>query len=620
MGRYFAVLGLIIAVLYGLVFLTGPSGSVKEKVSPHLGLDLQGGTTVTLHASLPGDKAPPKDQLEQARAIIENRVNGTGVAEAEVVTEGNSNIVINVPGKDNEQVKQIGQPAQLRFREVVTSVQDVGAAAPASASPSPSASTTPSKTPAATPSAKVSASPSKKATGGGGKAPTPTPTPTASKAASPAPSKTPAASKSPTAAEASAAAQQAVLKKFSPQALQIAQQAIQQTQGGQTDPNQIVQQLATPQFDELFAPVRKLTPAEIAVLPTAFQLYIPQVTCKMLDSRLPGSVDAVNEQVVACDPKTKTKYLLDKASVVGTDVKGADFTFDSTQGWKVIIKFTGSGQNKWTELTRKTVQKQVAVVLDNEVVSAPTIQSVITGDAEVTGSFTKAESQDLASKLKFGALPLTFTVENATSISPTLGIEQLKAGLLAGGIGLGLVIIYSFLYYRALGFVTVSSLAASALVIFASVILLGRQIGFTLTLAGVAGFIVAVGITADSFVVFFERLKDEVKEGRSVRTAVPRAWARSRRTILSADAVSFLAALVLYILAIGAVKGFAFTLGLSTIVDVLIVFLFTHPLVALLSRSRGFTSPRFSGLGNLRPESPPAAASRGSRRVSPKES
>jgi preprotein translocase subunit SecD len=186
------------------------------------------------------------------------------------------------------------------------------------------------------------------------------------------------------------------------------------------------------------------------------------------------------------------------------------------------------------------------------------------------------------------------------SVSATLGLAQMKAGLLAGAIGLALVVIYCLIYYRALGLVVIASLAASASIVFAMLVLLGRSMGFTLSLAGIAGFIVAIGITADSFVVFFERLKDEVKEGRTVRSSVPRAWVRARRTILSADAVSLLAAIVLYLLASGQVAGFAFTLGLSTIIDLVIVFLFTHPLVSVLSGSKTFTSPKFSGLGGVR--------------------
>jgi len=646
-GRYLASLAVILIALYALVFLQG-SGSVKDKLTPRLGLDLQGGTTVTLHAAQAGGKAPDAEQLEQARQIIENRVNGTGVAEAEVVTEGNSNIVINAPGENNDAIKQVGEPAQLRFRAVLESAQDIvaiKAAAAAAATPAPSTSGTASPAPSAsgsasptpTTSAAVQASPSASGNGGGGggapaAAPaaedTPSPAPSASASAAPSPSAsagaTPSGSASPTPTPAAtptsasqAALQKSALAKFPKEAATYVQQGTAEDFAGAA---------TNPQLAAIFEPgAGKLTDAEVAALPLDWQYKVPWITCKMLDDRPAGSIDPVNAQVIACDGNTK--YKLEKAGVVGTDVKTASFTFDQRQGgWVVNLKFTSKGQDKWTNLTKATLQKQVAVVLDNTVISAPTTNEVITGDTQISGQFTKAEAQDLSAKLKFGALPLSFTVETAESISPTLGIEQLQAGLLAGGIGLALVVVYSLLYYRALGLVTIASLVASGAIIFASVVLLGRQIGFTLTLAGVAGFIVAVGITADSFVVFFERLKDEVRDGRSVRSAVPRAWVRARRTILSADAVSFLAAAVLYILAVGAVKGFAFTLGLSTLVDIIIVFLFTHPLVALLSRSRRFTSPRFSGLGTLRKASDaPGVGAAGrraatARRVSPKES
>jgi preprotein translocase subunit SecD len=224
----------------------------------------------------------------------------------------------------------------------------------------------------------------------------------------------------------------------------------------------------------------------------------------------------------------------------------------------------------------------------------------MTGDAIIYGQFSRADVVTLSQQLKYGSLPLSFKIQDFSGVSATLGLQQMKMGLFAGAIGLALVIMYCLFYYRALGLVVLLSLLASGVLVFASLVLLGRFQGYTLSLAGIAGFIVAIGITADSFVVFFERLKDEVKDGRSVRSAVPRAWVRARRTILSADTVSFLAAAVLYFLALGPVKGFAFTLGLSTLIDVLVVFLFTHPLVAMLARSSAFTSPRFSGLGNVR--------------------
>lgn len=595
-SRYFAALGAIIVALYALVLFTG-SGSYADKLKPKLGLDLQGGMTVTLRASTTDGSTPKEDQVEQAREIIENRVNGTGVAEFEVVVEDQQNIVINVPGQNDDDVKRIGEPAQLRFREVLKQTPDIGAGPPPSPSPSPSGSVTPTPSTSVKPS--VTPTPSTKASGTGGLAPTPTPTPSTS--ASPSGSPAPADSNG-----RPRVTREAVLKKLDPMLLQVAQQA------------QSPEQLLDPKLEPLFESLKKLTPAEIAVLPPDFQYNVPQVTCKMLDSRPPGSIQKETEQVVACEGTNK--LFLEKAVVVGTDVKSSNFGFDPQNGgWSVNLQFTGKGQEKWTAMTRKSVGKNMAAVLDNKVISAPEIKEIMTSDAQITGNFSSAQARDLSSKLNFGALPLTFSTENVQTITPTLGIESLRAGLLAGGIGLALVVLYSLAYYRALGIVTIASLVASSAIIYAGVILLGREIGFTLTLAGVAGFIVAVGITADSFVVLFERLKDEVKDGRSVRTAVPRAWVRARRTILSADGVSLLAAVVLYWLALGPVKGFAFTLGLSTVVDVLIVFLFTHPLVALLSRSKTFTTPRFSGLSNAKHEDGPLVAA-GTGSVTPKES
>ena len=316
--------------------------------------------------------------------------------------------------------------------------------------------------------------------------------------------------------------------------------------------------------------------------------------------------------IITCSQDDATKYLLGPVIVTGTEVKSAAARPPgSTQGqfqWTVTVDLKPKGQAAWASYTSKhnitvsttDIGNQVADTLDSKVIVASTIQSTISGTTEITGNFTGSQATNLANSLKYGALPLNFTQQDATSISATLGTDQLKAGLLAGGIGLALVIVYSLIYYRALGLVTIASLVTSAGLTYAMLVILGKQIGFTLTLAGIAGFIVAVGITADSFVVFFERIKDEVHEGRTARTAIPRAWLRARRTILSADTVSFLAAATLYYFAAGDVKGFAFTLGLSTILDLVVVFLFTHPLVSLFSRSAVFGSARFTGLDHMR--------------------
>ena len=233
----------------------------------------------------------------------------------------------------------------------------------------------------------------------------------------------------------------------------------------------------------------------------------------------------------------------------------------------------------------------MAIVLDGLVVSAPAINEAIpSGNAQITGSFTQVEAQDIANVLKYGALPLAFDRGEVQQVSPTLGADQLQAGLLAGALGLLLVIVFSLLYYRALGLVTVGSLAIAGIILYLLFLVLGEAIGFTLTLAGIAGAIVSIGITADSFIVYFERVRDEAREGRSIRSAVESGWARARHTIVVADTVSILAAVLLYFFAVGGVRGFAFTLGLTTIIDLLIVFIFTKPILTLVAKLNFFSS------------------------------
>ncbi|WP_239151919.1 protein translocase subunit SecD [Virgisporangium aurantiacum] len=578
-------LALIIVALYGLVFFTG-----DKKPHPKLGLDLQGGTSMTLSARTPGGGAPSREQMEQARQIISERVDLSGVSEPSVTIDGTRNIVVQVAGStDPDELRKLVQPAQLRFRKVLASTADSSGEDPeatASASPSGSASASASASPSASAS---SAAPSQ----------------SASASASGAPSGSPSASS--TVDPEIQKLRESVVNKLG-DVLSIAQQV--------QDPSQVTGETAA-----IFEPFKTLTGDEVAVLPAQMQYNIPQISCAKLNQRPPGSIVQPDQEVVACGEENgaPTKFMLDKASVVGEDVGDASFGTDPTNGWVVSLEFKGEGQNKWTKLTSDVYgdgttpeeQRRVAIVLDNRVVSAPTIQGVIAGDAQIYGSFTKNDVDTLSRQLKYGSLPLSFKIESVDTVSATLGLAALEAGLLAGALGIGLVVLYCLFYYRALGLVVVASLLVSAAAVFASLVLLGRNFGYTLSLAGVAGFIVAIGITADSFVVFFERLKDEVKDGRTVRSAVPRAWSRARRTILSADTVLMLAAAVLYLLAVGGVKGFAFTLGMSTIIDVMVVFLFTHPLVALLSRANAFTSPRFSGLGNVRSDRSAAASATG---------
>jgi preprotein translocase subunit SecD len=298
-------------------------------------------------------------------------------------------------------------------------------------------------------------------------------------------------------------------------------------------------------------------------------------------------------------------YLLGPSFLDGTQISDASAQIDQQgAGYTVSVDFHSAGSRIWGDYTTAHVGDRAAFVLDTTVVSAPTIQEpIIGGSTRISGGpggFGQEEAKDLATVLKYGSLPLSFEPSEAETVSATLGLASLRAGLIAGGIGLALVFVYCLFYYRLLGLLTVLSLVLSGVIVFPILVLLGRWIGLTLDIAGVAGFIVAIGITADSFIIFFERLKDEVREGRTFRSAVPRAWPRARRTILSADAVSFLASAVLYLLTVGQVRGFAFTLGLSTVLDLVVVFLVTHPLVALASRARTWSNPRFSGLGRVR--------------------
>ncbi|MFD6732873.1 MULTISPECIES: protein translocase subunit SecD [Micromonospora] len=606
-GRQLAVLGFIFVVLYLLVFFSGgASGGWKDRLEPRLGLDLVGGTRLTLEATNTVDGKPPTaDNLEEARQIIESRVNAYGVAEAEVVTEGNRNIVISLPGQ-NRDLTDVGEAAELRFRKVLKATDGSGAAlAPAptpSATPSGAATPSGSASPKASTSPKVSGSPS--AGGQGGMAPTPSASASASPSASPS-----AAAPSP-----SASAEPV------PQSIEQQRKAVEQKVGAAAwaaaSGLQAPADLTTdPSLADKLKPFGTLTPQEIAVLPVEMQFNVPTITCAQLDSRPAASIKDEKQKAVACE--SGAKYLLDVAKVLGTDVKNASAQLDQTSSWVVSLNFTGSGQEKWTALTREAFTNEgqacdqtalgqdgkcrVAVVLDNEIVSSPEIQGVLTGDSQITGSFDNKAANALASQLRYGALPVTFEPQEQQNVTATLGDSHLKAGLLAAGIGMLLVIIYSFFYYRLLGSVIFLSLVLSALLVFGALVVLGRSIGFTLTLAGIAGMIVSLGVAADSFVIYFERLKDEIREGRSPRSAVPRAWIRARRTIISANAITLMSAVVLYIVSVGAVKGFAFALGLATVLDLVVVFLFRHPIMTMFARTRAFLSPRVSGLGRALP-------------------
>jgi preprotein translocase subunit SecD len=306
--------------------------------------------------------------------------------------------------------------------------------------------------------------------------------------------------------------------------------------------------------------------------------------------------------LITCSTDHKTAYLLGPSIISGDQIQDATSGMNQNSlGYVVDVQFKGPAANIWADYTAAHTGTQTAFTLDSQVVSAPMIREPIPGGrTQISGGeppFSASTARQLANVLKYGSLPLSFESSEAQTVSATLGLTSLRAGLIAGGIGLLLVLVYSLLYYRALGVLTALSLVASGAMIFAILVLLGRYINYTLDLAGIAGLIIGIGTTADSFVVFFERIKDEIREGRSFRSAVPRGWARARKTIVSGNAVTFLAAAVLYFLAIGQVKGFAFTLGLTTILDLVVVFLVTWPLLYLATKSSRLAKPAYNGLG-----------------------
>src|SRR5208282_3660884 len=500
----------------------------QQQFKVGLGLDLSSGTQVTLQAQTLSGKPPSTASMSAAVDVIESRVNGTGNSGAQVQPQGTDLLVVTVPGARSKQTIQlVSQTALLMFRQVLL-YQPYSAT-----SASPRASASPSASPSASSTATSSVS---------------------------------------------------ACTKNSP--------VLGTNTAG--NPCLVTSKSALALFND------------------------PKLTCP------PGDTDAwkttagyasttpynnPDEQVVACGTNGSGqwgKYLLDVSKVQGTEVTSATAALSTTSNeWQVNLTLNSKGAAAFSTLTSEMYTKyysayqagdqnsgvlnQLAVALDGNVVTSPQIQSAIPGgNAQITGSFTQAQATQLQNELKYGSVPLDLKPLYVTSVSAQVGRNQLDAGLIAAGIGLLLVVVYSFLYYRGLGIVSVSSLLIAGLITFLAVVLLSKYQNFKLQLSGIAGLIVAIGITADSFVVFFERLRDEVREGKQLRPAVESGWKRARRTILVSDTVSFLAALLLYYFAIGEVKGFAYTLGLTTLIDIVVVFLFTKPMVTILAGTKFF--------------------------------
>ncbi|MEH0348069.1 protein translocase subunit SecD [Rhodococcus qingshengii] len=540
--RYLALFGVLVVALYALVFFTG-----DKSATPKLGIDLQGGTRVTLTARTPDGSAPSQDSLKQAQEIIETRVNGLGVSGSEVVVDGD-NLVITVPGDDSAQARSLGQTARLYIRPVTGSIDVATRDANRTATPEAPAAETPA---------------------------TDAPAPEASADGTQTPQNRPFLAQDPTTPEATPA----------PQTTTPAPTGDAPSDG-------------TDEGDAAAAEIAAARALRQSSDPTVQQQAVANLDCSVADP-LRGNDDPTLP-LVACSQDGLNIYLLGPSIIDGQEIADASSVFNSQQSrHEISLSFKTTGSNTWAEFTSANIGKQAAFTLDSKVVSAPTIQGATpAGSAtSITGSFTAESAKELANTLKYGSLPLSFAASEAETVSATLGLASLQAALIAGAVGLVLVLLYCLVYYRMLGVLTALSLILSGVMVYAIMVLLGRYIGFTLDLAGMAGLIIGIGMTADSFVVFFERIKDEMREGRSFRSAVPRGWARARRTILSGNAVSFIAAAVLYVLAVGQVRGFAFTLGLTTILDVIVVFLVTWPLVSMASRSAFWSKPSVNGLG-----------------------
>jgi preprotein translocase subunit SecD len=549
-GRPLRMLVALAVLTVGLIALMG----VGHTFTPKLGLDLRGGTTVTLTArNTTGGGSVDPTSLQQARQIIESRVNALGVGESEVTVSGDRQIIVSVPNVQRDQlVQQVGQTANLRFRAVYAAEQVQPPATP------PSGTDTANATPTPAPSGEPSGAPASETAAPGTPASSPS-APSGGEGVVPAGNNRPMLphAQLPTAPPTPTAPRPTVVGQGTPPDKAIDWQP---AQADQTD------------F-------------------TSFSCGDPQV-------------DVSDQPLFSCDRTGTEKYLLGPTLIEGNELTSANAGIPQNGiQWVVNLQFNGEGSTQFENATRALASRtdpmnRFAIVLDGSSISAPSVSTAIPGGAaQISGGFTQQTATDLANVLKYGALPLAFDVSQVSNVSATLGGEQLHAGIVAGIIGLALVVLFCFAYYRGLGIVVVASLAIAAVITYACMVLLGSSVGFALNLPGIAGAIVAIGVTADSFVIYFERIRDEVRDGRSLRTAIETGWRRARHTILIADGVSMLSAIVLFILAIGSVRGFAFTLGLTTLIDVLIVFFFTKPLMTLLARTRFYGGGhRLSGL------------------------
>jgi preprotein translocase subunit SecD len=499
----------------------------RAQWSPLLALDLEGGTQLVLSPQVESGETIDDEQLEQAVEVIRQRVDGTGVTEAEITTQGAENVVVGMPGVPDDETRQLIQAsADMQFRPVLEVGQDQ---------------------------------------------------------------------------EYIEELMDEELSEEEREALEEQDAATEdEDQEGEASPDDFPEPEGDPQDH---SDPNWVTPE----LAADFANY----TCSRDVSAEDRAEASNDEPLITCDPETGTTYLLGPVDVEGTHISDASFGSAQSQsgaptgGWVVTLNLDNEGTEAFAESsTRLTgltgARNQFAIVLDGHVISAPAMNSAVTdGNAQIEGDFSEDEARQLSEQLRYGSLPISFQIESEQQISATLGQDQLRTGLLTGIIGLVLVAGYAVFQYRALSMVTISSLIVAGVITWWWIALLGWSDGYRLSLAGIAGLIVSIGLTADSFIVYFERIKDELRDGRSLVGAVEAGWARARRTILASKAVNLIAAVVLFIFAVGNVRGFAFTLGLTAIIDVILVFLFTHPVMQLLARKKFFAEGKpFSGLSD----------------------
>ncbi|MCK9793498.1 protein translocase subunit SecD [Isoptericola sp. 4D.3] len=569
-------------------------------LAPGLALDLQGGTQLILKADTTDGSEVTSETIDESINVIRQRIDSSGVSEAEITAQGSQNIVVGIPGEvSQETIDLISQPAQMRFRPVLTYAAGV-----------------PTPEPSASPSAGGDAAPD----GAGDDA-------AADEDADTSPS------------GKSAGAPVSVDADTDPSATPTATATSGDDASAEPSPS------PTPAEGD----VSELTdPSDLAQITPEIQQEFEQLDCTDPANLQGGGGDDPDATLVTCSEDGQLKYVLGPMEVDGVHISSASSGLvpgpngTTTNEWGVFLNFDSEGTVEFRQTTTRlqsleAPRNQFAIVLDGLVVSAPSLDPgviISDGQATISGSFTRDSAATLANQLSFGALPVQYTVESQEVISATLGSEQLRNGMIAGLIGLALVVVYSLMQYRTLGLLTVASLVVAGVMTYVAIALLSWGMGYRLSLAGVAGLIVAIGFTADSFIVYFERIRDELRDGRTLSYAVERGWSRARRTVLAAKAVNLISAIILYFLAVGGVQGFAFTLGLTTIIDVAVVFWFTHPMMEVLTkipffrdghlwsglspeRLRAGSGPRYVGAGRVRAPEPavagaaPAAAGAG---------